>query len=244
MVGNDVKPRGLRGENQLGSEALLLAAGNFTVDGKRVNIAKYRNGRWSFVSEMDLHTFAEESGLIRDMVVLHGERHNEETFDLFVVGEFDTATTSSQLSYCSIGDWDGHWGLNKVGEGLCPRGTNSASPVQMYATMVAGNITHRTLFVGGNFASRVWDGRRFLDVFNIAVYDINSNSWRPLTGFQLLDDEMTTNDAVVTALSWDDADNSLYVGGIFILSRISHIRKGASIEHHRKEFQCGRQEQA
>ena len=167
VAGYDPTGRFLRGgsseteASSLEGQKILLAAGNFTVDGKSVNIARYNHGLWSFINEMDLHTFAEESGIIRDMVVLPGERHKKETFDLFVVGEFDTATTSSQLSYCSIGDWDGHWGLSKVGEGLCPRGTDPAAPVQMYATTVAGNSTERTLFVGGNFASRVWDGRRF-----------------------------------------------------------------------------------
>ena len=197
-------------------KTVVLAAGNFTVDGKSANIAKYVNGRWSFISEMDLHTFAGEgSGVIRDMTSFQDQGDLKDKFDLFVVGEFDITTKSSQISYCSIGDWDGYDGLSKVGEGLCPRGGDPAAPVQMYATTVAGNSTDKILFVGGNFASRVWDGRRFLDVFNIAMYNLETNSWRPLTGFLLLDDQMTTNDAVVTAMSYEINKKILYVGGHF-----------------------------
>ena len=43
-------------------DEILLAAGNFTVDKKSVNIAKFQHGKWSIIDAMDLHTFSSEDG--------------------------------------------------------------------------------------------------------------------------------------------------------------------------------------
>lgn len=62
--------------------------------------------------------------------------------------------------------------LFQVGEGLCYRGMDSASI--LLDTVVLG--TGGDLFVGGNFETRVWDGRHFVSIFHVARYD---GQWLP-----------------------------------------------------------------
>lgn len=54
-----------------------------------------------------------------------------------------------------------------MGEGLCSRGGDSGSIV--IQTVVLGN--GGDLFVGGNFATRVWDGHHFVYVYHVAQFD-------------------------------------------------------------------------
>jgi hypothetical protein len=58
----------------------------------------------------------------------------------------------------------------KVGEGLCPRGIDSSQAI-IIKSVVLGN--EGDMFVGGSFESRVWDGRRFVNVFHVAQFDGN-----------------------------------------------------------------------
>jgi serine/threonine protein kinase len=202
-------------EGHIDYELILLAAGNFTVGGKGVNLAKFQRGAWSFIDAMDLHTFKLGDGVIRDMSVVHGGSESGKIpFELFVVGNFDTST-KSQLDYCSVGVWDGSYGLNKVGQGLCPRGSNPDSVAQMYASVIAETGDSKTLFVAGNFASKIWDGKHFIDAINIASFDMYTNAWSPLTGFQLFDDHQLVEEVAVTALAWSKRRKELYVGGDF-----------------------------
>lgn len=226
---------------KVATREVLIVAGNFTVDGKSTSIGKYDGDQWSTIGEMDLHLFSEESGTIRDFAVLeyvdkqriHETLEGEESKTLitgsiddqrvFVVGEFDTATTSSQLQYCSVGAWNGLSHLKKVGEGLCPRGNDADISVNMMTITLGNAGGNQSLFVGGNFESRIWNGRHFIDVFNIARYDLVSNKWGPLGGYPLLDENNLTKRVVVTVASYDDYHKELYVGGAFQISTNSNF---------------------
>lgn len=86
---------------------------------------------------------------------------------MFVVGVFDSVTKLSQVQFCSVGEFNG-LSFGKVGEGICPRGTDSPTPM-IIQTVVLGN--NGDLFVGGSFESRVWNGVKFVSIYNIAQFD-------------------------------------------------------------------------
>lgn len=56
----------------------------------------------------------------------------------------------------------------QVGEGLCPRGSDTSTTVQL-DTIVLGS--DGDIFVGGTFESRVWDGRHFVRILHVAHFD-------------------------------------------------------------------------
>jgi hypothetical protein len=85
---------------------------------------------------------------------------------VYVVGEFDTVSETSQIQFCSVGEWDGI-DFYKVGEGLCPRGGDSSTAMDI-STAVMGN--DGDIYVGGSFESRVWDGHHFVNVYHIAHF--------------------------------------------------------------------------
>jgi len=128
--------------------------------------------------------------------------------ELIVVGAFDTTYRNSQMTYCSIGKWDGKM-LNKVGEGLC----NSALSKGMKITSAAFAGSN-DVFVAGSFHTQVWNGdlREFVKIFNIAHFNATSQVWLPLQVGQL-----TCSWCVVTvlALAWDNKRKQLHVAGKF-----------------------------
>jgi hypothetical protein len=68
--------------------------------------------------------------------------------ELLVVGAFDTTYRNSQVTYCSVGMWDGTQ-LSKVGEGLC----NSALSKGMKIT-TASLAGPQDVYVAGSFQTR------------------------------------------------------------------------------------------
>lgn len=86
---------------------------------------------------------------------------------MYVIGAFDTETKTSQVQFCSVGQFDG-MSFGKVGEGLCPRGEDSSTAMNLHTSVMGNN---GDLFVGGTFESRVWDGHHFVNVFNVAHFD-------------------------------------------------------------------------
>lgn len=145
---------------------VLVAAGNFTIDGQLVNIAQYDIAKkeWSTKYEAELFLYGESNGIIWDVAV---NRTASPFTKLFVVGAFDTVSETSQVQFCSVGAWDGST-FDKVGEGLCPRGGDSSTAMSIQ-TAALGN--DGDIFVGGSFESRVWDGRHFVNVYHVAHYD-------------------------------------------------------------------------
>jgi hypothetical protein len=148
--------------------------------------------------------YGESNGVIWDVAV------NQTAYpfdDVYVVGAFDTESKSSQLQFCSVGQFDGmsfakvsgngvcflllssHSCLpqtpvpliilhsNKVGEGLCPRGEDAATAMNIYTSVLGSG---GDLFVGGTFESRVWDGHHFVNVHNAAHFDAQASAWLPL----------------------------------------------------------------
>ena len=71
-----------------------------------------------------------------------------------MVGAFDTTYRNSQVTYCSVGKWDGVM-LSKVGEGLC----NSALSKGMKIT-TAALAGPQDVYVAGSFQTQVWNGDR------------------------------------------------------------------------------------
>ena len=101
---------------------------------------------------------------------------------IYSVGVFDSVSETSQVQYCSVGLWDGKH-LDKVGQG-CVYGAEQHT-MHIQSSVVAGN---GKLFVGGNFVSRVWNGKEFVDAVNVAVYEDGTQQWLPLE-----EESLTTN---------------------------------------------------
>lgn len=62
--------------------------------------------RWSENYLINLFLYGESNGVIWDMAV-NRSLTNEFHDDVFVVGNFDTVSESSQIQYCSVGKWNG-----------------------------------------------------------------------------------------------------------------------------------------
>ena len=60
--------------------------------------------RWSPKYESELYLYGESNGIIWDVVV---NRTSQPYNKLFVVGAFDTVSETSQIQFCSVGEWDG-----------------------------------------------------------------------------------------------------------------------------------------
>ena len=158
--------------------------GNFTLDNTMANLARFDlgSGIWTASYEPELYLYGESNGVVWDIAVnTSSQPYNR----LIVVGAFDTVARTSQVQFCSVGSWDGYV-FGKVGEGLCPRGADSSAAMFIQTTAL-GN--EGDLFVGGSFESRVWDGRHFVNVYNVAHFNDRSSSWLPLSGGPLTCDE-------------------------------------------------------
>jgi serine/threonine protein kinase len=128
--------------------------------------------------------------------------------ELIVVGAFDTTYRNSQVTYCSVGKWDGLV-LSKVGEGLC----NSALSKGMKIT-TAALAGPQDVYVAGSFQTQVWNGDRheFVKIFNIAHFNAVEQVWLPLNIGQITCSWCTVT---VLALAWDSKRNQLHVAGKF-----------------------------
>jgi hypothetical protein len=128
--------------------------------------------------------------------------------ELIVVGAFDTTYRNSQVTYCSVGNWDGVQ-LSKVGEGLC----NSALSKGMKITTAALAGPH-DVYVAGSFQTQVWNGDRheFVKIFNIAHFNAMDQVWLPLNVGQITCSWCTVT---VLALAWDSKRRQLHVAGKF-----------------------------
>jgi Protein tyrosine and serine/threonine kinase len=128
--------------------------------------------------------------------------------DLIVVGAFDTTYRNSQVTYCSVGMWDGSQ-LSKVGEGLC----NSALSKGMKIT-TASLAGPQDVYVAGSFQTQVWSGDRneFVKIFNIAHFNAVEQVWLPLNVGQISCSWCTVT---VLALAWDSKRRQLHVAGKF-----------------------------
>jgi hypothetical protein len=128
--------------------------------------------------------------------------------ELIVVGAFDTTYRNSQVTYCSVGVWDGTQ-LSKVGEGLC----NSALSKGMKIT-TAALAGPQDVYVAGSFQTQVWNGDRheFVKIFNIAHFNAVDQVWLPLNVGQITCSWCTVT---VLALAWDSRRRQLHVAGKF-----------------------------
>lgn len=135
-------------------------------------------------------------------------RQFEGSGELIVVGAFDTTYRNSQVTYCSVGEWNGKQ-LSKVGEGLC----NSAlsKGMKITTTALAGPYD---VFVAGSFQTQVWNGDRheFVKIFNIAHFNAVEQVWLPLEIGQITCSWCTVT---VLALAWDSKRRQLHVAGKF-----------------------------
>lgn len=167
---------------------VLVASGNFTLNGEIANIAEFdlSTGIWSRAYTAGLFLNGDTNGVIWDIVKNHSYS-TKSPASMIVVGAFDTIAKTSQLQFCSVSKFDG-FSFEKFGEGLCPRGGDSSSAIQILAAAVGhgGDI-----FVGGSFESRVWDGHSYVALYHVAYFDATSSSWLPLAGGHL---ECTTGE--------------------------------------------------
>jgi len=143
---------------------------------------------------------------------------------LIVVGAFDTTDRNSQVTYCSVGAWDGT-DLSKVGEGLCDSAVLKGMKVT--AAALAGP---QDIFVAGSFQTQVWNGNghEFVSIKNIAHYNANEQVWMPLSVGQITCSWCTVT---ILSLAWDSTRKQLHVAGKFNAIDGKNIPSGLAIYH-------------
>jgi hypothetical protein len=210
----------------------LVIAGKMTVEDGPCNIAQYniKTGEWSLTERIQLSLYNSYSGgevysLLANHTItttsvnddsiervghatMHSTVSQVGSGELIVVGAFDTTYRNSQVTYCSVGMWDGVQ-LSKVGEGLC----NSALSKGMKIT-TAALAGPQDVYVAGSFQTQVWSGDRheFVKIFNIAHYNAVDQVWLPLNVGQITCSWCTVT---VLALAWDSKRRQLHVAGKF-----------------------------
>ena len=215
----------------------LVIAGKMTVEDAPCNIAQYnlKTSEWSLSQRIQLSLYNSFSGgEVYSLLANHtrisrtDEDKNSSTTSVFqnvikstkqtlaysgsgeliVVGAFDTTYRNSQVTYCSVGMWDGSQ-LSKVGEGLC----NSALSKGMKITTAALAGPY-DVYVAGSFQTQVWNGDRheFVKIFNIAHFNSAEQVWLPLNVGQITCSWCTVT---VLALAWDSKRRQLHVAGKF-----------------------------
>ena len=153
----------------------MVVGGNFTLGGRPSNLAQYdpKLKLWIDQFEPDLYVYGATSGAVSDIAT--NRSADGSGFDeLYVVGAFDTICSTCQAQFCSVGRWTGQH-FRKVGEGLC---SSQSDPTTTIEALVIGNSGD--LFVGGAFATRVWNGSAFVTVENVAMYEGEKQRWLPL----------------------------------------------------------------
>lgn len=212
----------------------LVIAGKMTVDNAPCNIAQLdlSSGEWSLTERIQLSLYNSYSGgevySLLANYTLHHEQDEQTSNqsglfhspprkpppkysgsgELIVVGAFDTTYRNSQVTYCSVGMWNGNQ-LSKVGEGLC----NSALSKGMKIT-TAALAGPNDVYVAGSFQTQVWNGERheFVKIFNIAHFNALEQVWLPLNVGQITCSWCTVT---VLALAWDSKRRQLHVAGKF-----------------------------
>ena len=214
----------------------LVIAGKMTVMDGPCNIAQYnlKTKEWSLSERIQLSLYNSYSGgevysLLANHTVIpyftngddEGDSSNAMSIihkttqsvttgsgELIVVGAFDTTYRNSQVTYCSVGMWDGVQ-LSKVGEGLC----NSALSKGMKITCAALAGPH-DVYIAGSFQTQVWSGEQseFVKIYNIAHFNAIEQMWLPLNVGQITCSWCTVT---VLALAWDSKRRQLHVAGKF-----------------------------
>jgi len=204
--------------------ASLVVAGKLAVQGGPCNIAQMNlaTREWSLQQRIQLSLYNSYSGgEVYSLLSNHTEESSSSSTslaskqqsdqgsgELIVVGAFDTTYRNSQVTYCSVGKWDGTQ-LSKVGEGLC----NSALSKGMKIT-TAAFAGPQDVYVAGSFHTQVWNGDRheFVKIFNIAHFNAVEQVWLPLNVGQITCSWCTVT---VLALAWDSKREQLHVAGKF-----------------------------
>ena len=211
----------------------LVIAGKMSVEDGPCNIAQYdlKKDEWSLSERIQLSLYNSYSGgevysLLANHTTYEPSNSMDAFFDirkarpksngakqtgsgeLLVVGAFDTTYRNSQVTYCSVGMWDGLQ-LSKVGEGLC----NSALSKGMKIT-TAALAGPQDVYVAGSFQTQVWSGDRheFVKIFNIAHFNAAEQVWLPFNVGQITCSWCTVT---VLALAWDSSRRQLHVAGKF-----------------------------
>lgn len=200
----------------------LVIAGQMSVEEGPCNIAQLNldTNIWSLSDRIQLSLYNSYSGgEVYHLLANHTPIHADEptspkgltyygSGELIVVGAFDTTYRNSQVTYCSVGKWDGVV-LSKVGEGLC----NSALSKGMKIT-TAALAGPQDVYVAGSFHTQVWIGDRheFVKIYNIAHFNAVEQVWLPLNVGQITCSWCTVT---VLALAWDSKRRQLHVAGKF-----------------------------
>ena len=195
-----------------------------SIAGGPCNIAQYnlKTGEWGLDERIQLSLYNSYSGgEVYSLLANHttnpaigstfhsqSARQHHGSGELIVVGAFDTTYRNSQVTYCSVGRWDGEQ-LSKVGEGLC----NSALSKGMKIT-TASLAGPQDVYVAGSFQTQVWNGDRheFVQIFNIAHFNAVDQVWLPLNVGQISCSWCTVT---VLALAWDNKRRQLHIAGKF-----------------------------
>jgi len=222
------------------TDTKLVVAGKLTVGDGPCNIAELglESGEWNLQERVQLSLYHSYSGgevyyLLTNHTfsTIREENSGEEKGvdesellggKLIVVGAFDTTDRNSQVTYCSVGKWDGT-GLSKVGEGLC----NSAVSRGMKITAAALGGP-QDVFVAGSFNTSVWNGIRheFVNIYNIAHYNAAKQVWLPLSVGQITCSWCTVT---ILSLAWDSTRKQLHVAGKFNAIDEHNIPSGLAI---------------
>lgn len=229
------RQRRLADDNRKHRGPTLVIAGKMSVEDAPCNIAQYgfNDKQWSLTERIQLslynsysggevymllanHTLTDTTGFSSDSDEQkraigprqHSASVSRGSGELLVVGAFDTTYRNSQVTYCSVGMWDGDH-LSKVGEGLC----NSALSKGMKIT-TAALAGPQDVYVAGSFQTQVWNGERheFVKIFNIAHFNAKEQVWLPLNVGQITCSWCTVT---VLALAWDSKRRQLHVAGKF-----------------------------
>ena len=51
------------------NKEVLMIAGNFSINGHQYNVAMYENGKWSGMGDVELHSYSEKVGIVRDIAI-------------------------------------------------------------------------------------------------------------------------------------------------------------------------------
>ncbi len=148
---------------------------------------------------------------------------------LYMVGNFDTACTTHQKEYCSVGYWTESDFL-KVGAGLCSREKNKENKV------LTARLTRKgVLFVGGSFESYLRSGSTDMNINNIAQYDPRRNEWLPLLSHHSNGNGSSSGlgcnwcNVTVMSLAFNVQSHTLYIAGKFNLIGDDYIQAGLAI---------------
>jgi hypothetical protein len=208
----------------------LVIAGKISVLGGPCNIAQYnlKTAEWSEVERIQLSLYnsysgGEVFGLLANYtgpLASSSSSSSSTTIssaavsaksgsgELIVVGAFDTTYRNSQVTYCSVGRWNGQE-LSKVGEGLCNSALSKGMKITTASLAGAENV-----YVAGSFSTQVWNGDKheFVQIYNIAHFNAVEEVWSPLGVGQISCSWCTVT---VLALAWDQKRRQLHVGGKF-----------------------------